>query len=108
MQTIMYAGDEYLTGDEIAYALLNYSRALGEENHAQVVEIPVREEDGSIARAKFLIGPASQIVAKSTPGHGPELEDEELVRQLKELTRNVESPRSLPMEAPENPTPDVD
>lgn len=103
----MYAGDEFLTGDEIAYALLNYSRALGEENHAQVVEIPIREENGTISRATFLIGPASQLVAKSTPSDGPELEDEELVRHLQQLTRNVESPQSLPLEAPEGLTPDV-
>lgn len=107
MQTIMYGGDEYLTGDAIADAVLDYSRALGEENHARIVEIPVQEQDGSVAMAKFLIGPASQIVAKATPGDGPELQDPELVNQLRELTRNVESPKSLPLEMPDEETPEM-
>jgi hypothetical protein len=92
MQTIIYAGDEYLTGDKIADALLAYSRALGEDERAEIVEIPVREDDGSIATAKFLIGPASQIVTKTVSGHGPELEDPELVLRLWELTRGVQAP----------------
>lgn len=92
MQLIMYGGEEFLTGDEIADALLAYGRALGEEERAEIIEIPVREDDGSIVAAKFLIGPASQIVAKDVSGRGPELEDGELVLRLKELTRSVESP----------------
>ncbi|WP_309067076.1 hypothetical protein [Microbacterium sp.] len=99
MQIITYAGDEYLTGDAIASALLAYSRALGEEDRAEVVEIPIRDEDGSVVTAKFLIGPASQIVAKSVTGHGPELEDPELVQRLQQLTRGVESPAGGALEA---------
>lgn len=98
MQTIIYAGDEYLTGDEIADALLAYSRALGEDDRAEIVEIPVREQDGTIARAKFLIGPASQIVTKTVSGHGPELEDAQLVLRLRELTRGVQAPAGDPLD----------
>lgn len=92
MQIIMYGGDEFLTGDEIADALLAYGRALGDEERAEIVEIPVREEDGSVVSAKFLIGPASQIVSKTVTGRGEELEDQELVVHLQDLTRGVESP----------------
>ncbi|WP_091227181.1 hypothetical protein [Microbacterium sp. 3J1] len=92
MQIIVYAGDTYLTGDEIADALLAYSRALGDDDRAEVVEIPVQEDDGEITTAKFLIGPASQIVAKATSTDGPELEDPDLVERLLRLARSVESP----------------
>ena len=108
MQKIIYAGDEYLTGDEIANALLAYGRALGEEERAGIVEIPVREEDGSVVTAKFLIGPASQIVMKSVEGHGPELEDAELVGRLHELTRGVESPMSHLLDVPGDTTHSLD
>lgn len=101
MQVITYAGDEYLTGDDIADALLAYSRALGDNDRAEIVEIPVREADGSEAIAKFLIGPASQIVTRSVSGHGEELEDRQLVDRLQLATRNVEAPRALPLELPE-------
>lgn len=104
----MYAGDEYLTGDAIADALLAYSRALGDEDRAEIVEIPVQEDDGSITTARFLIGPASQIVAKSVAVDGDELEAPELVRELQELTRAVESPAGLLLEAPAEMPPELD
>ncbi|WP_309104605.1 hypothetical protein [Microbacterium sp.] len=100
MQKIIYAGDEYLTGDDIASALLAYSRALGEDDRAEIVEIPVRERDGAIVKAKFLIGPASQIVSKAADGAGPEIEDRELVERLLKRTRGVESPTAAPLELP--------
>ncbi|AKV85562.1 hypothetical protein SOM10_02685 [Microbacterium sp. CFBP9023] len=98
MQKIIYAGDEYLTGDAIADALLAYSRALGDDERAEIVEIPVRENDGGTAVAKFLIGPASQIVSKEAAGEGPEIEDPELVERLRQRTRSIESPTSQPLE----------
>jgi hypothetical protein len=108
MRSIVYGGDEFLTGDDIADALLNYSRALGDEDRAEIIEIPVREPDGTVVSAKFLIGPASQIVAKAISGDGPELEDPELVRRLQELTRGVESPSGQPLDAPEGPDYEID
>lgn len=104
---IMYAGSEYLTGDEIADALLAYSRALGDADRAEIVEIPVREEDGASALAKFLIGPSSQIVTKSVTGHGPELEDPELVFRLNRLARGTEAPSGEHLEAAQD-THDLD
>ncbi|WP_372468896.1 hypothetical protein ACCO44_05975 [Microbacterium maritypicum] len=103
MQSILYGGEEFLTGDDIADALLAYGRALGDEERAEIIEIPVREQDGTVVSAKFLIGPASQIVAKAISGSGPELEDPELVRRLQALTRAVESPSGPPLDAPEGP-----
>lgn len=108
MQKIAYAGNEYLTGDEIADALLAYSRALGDDDRAEVIEIPVRERDGSVVAAQFLIGPASQIVATAASDDGPELRDEELVQRLRRLTRGVESPTSQPFEASETPHYDIE
>ncbi|WP_141651215.1 hypothetical protein [Microbacterium sp. 3J1] len=108
MQMITYAGDEYLTGDDIADALLAYSRALGDNERAEIVEIPIREDDGTEASAKFLIGPASQIVIRSVSEQGSELEDPELVARLRQATRNVEAPAALPLEAPANVESDLD
>lgn len=107
MQTIIYGGDAYLTGDDIADALLAYGRALGEEDRAELVEIPVQEPDGGVVTAKFLIGPASQIVVKEVPGRGPELEDPALVERLRTLTRGVESPAAGPVEMRDDGTFDL-
>lgn len=67
-----------------------------------------REGDGSVVTAKFLIGPASQIVAKSASVQGPELEAPELVNRLRQLTRGVEFPTAAPIEPPENTAYEID
>ncbi|WP_350353257.1 hypothetical protein ABS642_10290 [Microbacterium sp. A8/3-1] len=97
MRIIIYAGDEYLTGDDIADALLQYSRALGDDDRAEIIEIPVRNENGEVVSAKFLIGPASQIVTEAVDVPSPELVDIELVERLHRLTISIERPTSAPL-----------
>lgn len=105
---ITYAGDDYLTGDDIADALLVYSRALGDNERAEIVEVPIREEGGAVSIAKFLVRPASQIVARSVGTDDEELEDPALVERLLQAARNVESPVALPLETPPEALPEVD
>ena len=102
MQVIVYAGGEYMTGDAIATALLEYSRALGQEETAQIVEIPIVADDGSRAEAKFLIGPASQIVLKSVRTGLDELVDHEVVNRLRRLTRGLSFPEASQPDEQEN------
>lgn len=87
MKVIIYAGSEFVTGDDIAAALLEYSESLGEAHSAHIVEIPVRERDGSTVPAAFLVGPASQIVIKAAPDGTPELTSPEVVAKLERMTR---------------------
>ena len=94
MQLIMYSGGEFLTGDDIAAALLEYSRALGQEDTAKIVEIPILEEDGSRTVATFLIGPASQIVTKAVRTDLDELVDADVVHRLRRLARAITHPEA--------------
>lgn len=107
MQIIMYAGGDFLTGDAIADALLEYSRALGEEDGAQLVEIPIRESDGSQTTARFLIGPASQIVAKAVSSDSDELVDVEVVERLRRLTRALSFPEASALEDQQSSWPTI-
>jgi hypothetical protein len=102
MQVIVYAGGEYMTGDEIATALLEYSRALGQEDTAQIVEIPIIADDGSRAEAKFLIGPASQIVTKSVRTGLDELVDPDVVARLRRLARGLSYPEASRSDEPDS------
>lgn len=98
---ISYAGREFLTGDDIAFALLELSRALGQEDTAEIVEIPIRDHDGLQLTAKFLIGPASQIVVTSVrddPRGMEELTDTGLIARLRASTRDVSFPRGTHVE----------
>ena len=108
MQMIIYAGGKYLTGDEIAHALLRYSRALGDEDRAEIVEIPVQGPGGSVETASFLIGPASQIVTQSVSGYEKELEDPDVVARLNRLTRGTEAPTGELLDETERNTHDFD
>ena len=108
MRIIIYAGDEYLTGDDIADALLQYSRALGDDDRAEIIEIPVRNENGEAVSAKFLIGPASQIVTEAVDAPGPELVDTELVERLRRLTASIEKPTSSPLAGDDVPNFEID
>lgn len=88
MKTIVYAGGELMTGDDIATALLDYAQALAEAQTADTVEIPVRDADGFVSRATILIGPASQIMLKEVES-GDELIDGEAVAALRSAARHM-------------------
>ncbi|WP_345801996.1 hypothetical protein AAIB33_02500 [Microbacterium sp. AZCO] len=89
MKRIVYAGGEYLTGDAIADALLDYSEALAEAGSASHIEIPIVDAHGVRERATFLVGPSSQIVTSDVDTHGDELVDQEIVDRLERLTRKL-------------------
>ena len=106
MKVLAYAGGEYLTGDEIAQALLDYSQALADVGSAASVGIPIVRDDGERAEATFLVGPASQIVAIGVDSSVDELVDDAVVERLKSLTRALH-PVALPVEADDR-APDFD
>jgi hypothetical protein len=89
---IVYAGNEFLTGDAIALALVDFSQALARVGAAESVEVPVRDPDRSVRSAVFLVGPASQLVAKPVDPDGEELVDEDAVADLKARTRRLRPP----------------
>jgi len=87
VKLLIYAGDEYMTGDDIAIALLHYSEALAENDTAESVEIPILDADGSRQSAIFLLGPASQMVAKTIDVAYEELVDPDALEELRRRTR---------------------
>jgi hypothetical protein len=82
MDRIHYAGDSFLTGTEIANALVDYAQALAQVSASAAVELPVVHDDGSLGRVKVLVGPASQLVASSEPSEFDEVVDDGLVMHL--------------------------
>lgn len=86
MELIHYADGSVLTGSRIATALVDYAQALAANGASAAVEIPTREQDGSRGHARFLLGPASQIVAVSVPSDFDEIEDTDLVDRLESQT----------------------
>jgi len=89
VKILTYAGGEYLTGDEIAAAVLDLGEALAEVGTASTVEIPIIVEGGERVSATFLVGPASQIVATQAKESGQELVDRGVVEELHLLARKL-------------------
>ena len=87
VKLLIYAGGEYMTGDDIATALLAYSEALADNDTAESVEIPILDTDGTRQTAIFLLGPASQIVAKNVDTDHEELVDQAAVDELRTRTQ---------------------
>lgn len=106
MERIYYAGDRFLTGTDIARALVAYAAALAQQGSAGAIEIPVRhEQDGRPGVVNFLVGPASQLVTESVEADGyDEVRDEALVARLQGLIAEL-----APMHpVPSTSTPDRD
>jgi len=87
VKLIVYAGAELLTGDDIAAGVLRYCEALAGSVVAEVIEIPVREADGSLSRTTLLVGPTSQMVVKDIRSEFEEVVDLDVMRRLAERTR---------------------
>lgn len=89
MKVLIYAGSEFMTSSEIADALMRYSEALTDGQNAGTIEIPVVEANGSTSLAVFLVGPASQIVAKDVVSDFPDPVHPEALAQLAAATRSL-------------------
>ena len=96
MKVIVYAGAELLTGDDIAIGVLRYCEALAGSVVAEVIEIPVREADGSLGLATLLVGPASQMVVRNVTSELEEVVDLDVMRQLRERTKAQRDVASVP------------
>jgi hypothetical protein len=99
MERIHYAGSSFVTGDQIAHALIDYAHYLTAYNKSASVDIPVRRADGTLGHANFLLGPTSQLVSVSEPDPGPlgEVVDDRLVASLRELSvvQPIARPRAV-------------
>jgi len=89
MRRIVYAGTVFYTGDELAEALLEYARALGQQGVADTVFIPGRTMQGDVDEVEMLVGPASQIVSEPVELMGPELQDPKLVDRLRAMSAQL-------------------
>lgn len=87
MHRIHYGAIAYITGDEIARAVIDYAAVLARGGDADVVAMPVREPDGSLREVRMLIGAALPIAATDIgPGNPEELHDDVLLAELRRRT----------------------
>ncbi|MBF4618547.1 hypothetical protein ITJ44_10735 [Clavibacter sp. VKM Ac-2873] len=87
MHTIHYADGRYLTGDDIARAVVECAQALAREGMAAAtVTVPVWLPEGGVGEVRILIGPASQIVVEPAGPAEDELRDPEAVERIRAIS----------------------
>lgn len=96
MRRITYAGTWFDTGDEIADALMEYSKALAYNEIADTISIPGRSSTGDAGMVEVVIGPASQIVSAPIESIGEdEFGDPAVVAELREKTAHLQPRRPI-------------
>ena len=102
MQRITYAGGAFITGDDIAEAVVEHAETLARHGMVEVVDLQVRRDDGSPGRARLLLGQALPIASEHVdvidPFDGGDLLDEEGVAGLRSRTRGIGHARSLQLD----------
>ncbi|HEY0374944.1 MAG TPA: hypothetical protein VGC94_09110 [Amnibacterium sp.] len=95
MQRIFYCtGTSFLTGDDIADAVLEYAWVLAQYGRFDLVRIPTRRADGSDGSSTLLVGPSSQISTEDVTlaEAGEELIAREFVQGVKERAAHLREP----------------
>ncbi|OUE25871.1 hypothetical protein [Clavibacter michiganensis] len=101
MQIIHYGESTYVTGDDIAHAVLEYAKALAHAESSDVVAIPFRRDDDADGRLELLIGPASQIVLERADEAIEEIRDAVLVADITRRTRLLAHDAAEPIDIDE-------
>ncbi|GAA5207516.1 hypothetical protein [Microbacterium kyungheense] len=104
MKKVIYAGSEFVTGDDIAAALLATCQALADVGEAETVSIPTLNDDGSVGGVLLLIGPASQMLAHHVTTDADEVIDDATVTRLNGIQRRLHPTAAFDVE-PTNPSP---
>jgi len=107
MERISYAGEQLLTGTEIAQALVAYAQALAETGRAAAVEIPTVDEHGRPGVSQVLVGPASQLVATEVDPGVPDPHDAALVEDLRARTTRLLGSQTAVAEPPDEESDDT-
>jgi len=104
MKQLTYAGKSFITGSDIADAVVRLTAALGISSETAAVTIPVMDENGHVTTADLVLGPATEILAIAVTSDFAEIVDADVVTLLDERaehlspTRAVASPEPIPGE----------
>ncbi|SMH39727.1 hypothetical protein SAMN06295885_1693 [Rathayibacter oskolensis] len=91
MRRIHYAEESIVTGDDIAFAVIEYARMLAMTSTADTVEVPTLHDE-AVRRVRMLLGPASQMLVSEEHTPAVEIVDETLVADLRSRANRLNGP----------------
>jgi hypothetical protein len=89
MKLITSRVGSYLTGNEIADAVMRYGLALARKQQLDLIEIPFISNDGSVRRAQFTIGGQVETAAVSRAEPRDELVESDTAQLLNDKAESV-------------------
>ncbi len=86
------SGSSFVTGTDIAEALIRYAHTVAIRGEMDVVEVPMVASDGARGRISLLLTPTTQMSAESLHLAGPEVTDAPFVDRLRGEIVRLSSP----------------
>jgi hypothetical protein len=84
MERVFYcAGSSFLTGTEVARALLDYARFVGMRDFHELVRVPTSTAEGAPGWTSMILSAATQLSSETVTVPAPELVDETFVERLR-------------------------
>lgn len=95
MKQVTYAGKSFVTGSNIADAVVRLTAALGLSHETATVSIPAVDENGHRTTADLVLGPATEVLAIAVLSDFDEIVDQAIVAALDERVRLLAPPRAV-------------
>jgi hypothetical protein len=90
MKLLTYRGESFLTGNEVADAVMRYSLSLSRHRDVDLINIPTVDPDGEMHRSEFLIGWLHEPTATSAADRAEgELVEEDTIVGLYDRTDRI-------------------
>ncbi|WP_214465488.1 hypothetical protein [Microbacterium flavescens] len=99
MKLLSNGAGTYLTGADIADAVLSFGVALANEQRVDVVDVPYVQTDdhGSVGLVRLTVGWRIPLAAAHHAGNHDELHDDDLLVELRERARGLTPSGDAPL-----------
>jgi hypothetical protein len=97
MKLLTNRNGSFLTGDDLADAVMRYGLALARKRDIDIVDIPFRTADGAVRRVQLSVGWNVDTTATSGPEGTDELIEVETARSMNAKAASAEILRGQPL-----------
>ncbi|MFP7832644.1 hypothetical protein [Marisediminicola sp. LYQ134] len=91
MRTLKYASQTFVTTDEMAHAVIEFTAEMAKSEDSEAVTLPTVDAEGRVVEIDIVVGPASEVI--STPADDRPSEIDTTVA-VAEIERRIESLKS--------------
>jgi hypothetical protein len=98
MMTLDYAGGRVLVSDALSHALLEYSATIARTGGSELLRIPVLTAEGVRGLADIVVGPASQLLSTPTDEPEADLDDSEVISEIRARLSALQPAHAIPMD----------